>query len=326
MAQPSWQRNFNTRQSGLMNTLMQGILSGDPARINATLNRSELRASGNPMSVGIHEYAPVLRQIAQDYMNFGGVSPQTRAAIQGMRPGGGGGFTHSGAERESGANAAHRIFSQLARALPQVTSVGGDTQVRMLGLPPGMNQQDYIQQYLTNQALQYMDPSSRQETQQYLARTNPGMFRAYGMMQGGPTAPTQDTVDPAALRANIQNFANSMDFGRLSRELTPNLGGASLPAASSSMNWLQDYLRTAMGGMGGTRAQQQFSQARLGTLEREAQAKPQDLGQYLTLAENLTNPVTRRAPISGLIGGRRAVQQGSDFMRRGLVRRNPYAT
>ena len=195
-------------------------------------------------------------------------------------------------------------------------------QAQIYGRPDETNQSDFTQQYFTNQMLQYLDPESRRETMSYLARANPTLFRRYEL--AGKVAPgtPQEAFDPEALKANLLAASSKLDFNTLGQSLPGFLQGEGA-SPSSSLGWMRDYLQTAAGGLGGTRAQQQLSAARLKTLEQEAQGKPQELGQFLTLAENMTNPIYRGRSRGGLIGGRRGTQPGDAFLRRGLVGRNP---
>lgn len=327
MASPGWQNNFNNQQRQSMQNMFNAITSGNVDQIDNMLrtytNQPGSKRVQDDMSVGRDAYSNVLRQIASDYINLGGVSPETHALIQQQQTQGG--YRHSVGERESGERAGFGMFRQLAKALPQVTSTSGEAQVKMLGIPPGMSPAEYMQLFVTNQMSQQLDPVSRQETQQQLARTNPMLFRAYGMQPMRNAAP----VDQAPTADRLNQLAGSLDFNAVRAQLPASVQGAvgaNVQGVGSGLDWMRRYLQTSAQGAGGTRQQQQLAAGQLRNLEQEAESN-RALGGYRNLAQNLTNPVLNRSSLSNIIGQGRALGSPSGgFRRRGVTARNPFAT
>jgi len=103
-----------------------------------------------------------------------------------------------------------------------------------------------------------------------------------------------------------------------------------LREVAPGVDWLQDYLRTAQSAYGTgverqTRAQRDFAMKHMNTLMQEAQNAPQ-MGGYVTLAQNLVNPVMPRRPAAAGVGVARALNQPGGDVQRGFVYRNPTLT
>ena len=321
---PHGQSAYNKRHVEKLLKALTAIRSGDVNKVN-----EGLRALGGQRTPLLASMRPLMTRAASDITNLGGLSPEVRSALtsfrfpSGMQAGGVG-----GAENTSAGNAIINALGEWAGGIPQVTQTPEGRQVQLIGgVPAGMSPEEYGRLNVTNQMLQYLDPETRRETQQYLARANPDLFRAYGMNPnaGTPVAPGQ--FDQAALINQIRAALTGLQAPGITSPagVTP---GQTSATPQSQLNWMRDYLNTAMGGLGGTRAQQQQAQGRLKTLEEEARQGGESLGQYLTLAENITNPLgAGRGPLSGLLGRRRlSGQPQEEFMRQGLTRRNPFLT
>ncbi len=329
-ANADFQTSFNAKQAAFMQNMYNAIISGDVNRIDQQLKN--FKNTGDSMGIGLGDWEPALRAIASDYINLGGISPETLGMISGKKGikgdlgTGTKGYKHNKAERSSGRQAASRAFQQLARSLPQIQpgEAAGTAPVKMLGMPAGMSPAEYMNLFVTNKLSQELDPVSRQETQQWLARANPTLFRAYGMRPMQAAAPVE--AAPTAERLNA--LAGQLDFGKLRAQLplsVPAAIGENQQGTGGALDWTRRYLQTAAQGMGGTRGQQQLAAGQLRTLGQEAGGNPA-MQQYQRLAENLVNPVLKQSSLSNMIGQGRALQQPSGgFRRKGFAGRNPLA-
>jgi hypothetical protein len=209
--------------------------------------------------------------------------------------------------------------------------------------PKSVSLQDYVQQFLTNKAIQYMvDPSTQVSTAQFLARDNPMQFGGYGGMGAAKPPPVSQYAQNKTLRQMSPAW-----FANVIHNLDPNVIKTSLPASvktdfgkdenmlaskdtDASLRWLNEYLKTAglaagVGKGAPTRSTQQYVREHLGTLTKEAADSPSKAGKFLTLAENLINPVLARTPQSGIFGINRAASAPFGSRRMGEGFRNPFA-
>jgi hypothetical protein len=187
-----------------------------------------------------------------------------------------------------------------------------------------MSVSDFMRYQAFNQALQYVDPSTKASTQQYLARENPFLFRGYANVASATPEQVQE-FSPEQQRERLTRAAEGLDYSKLYANLPATaqqqVGASGQGEGQSAARWLQDYLKTAAAGIGGTRAQKQFSAERLSTLDKEAAGKG-ELSNWATLAQNLVNPVQQRRMGSELVGQGRAVNQpfGAQYNRAGFLR------
>lgn len=211
--------------------------------------------------------------------------------------------------------------------------------------PKPVSLQDYAQSYLTNMAMRYMlDPQTQWSTAQFLSRDLPSIL---GGSYGGLGAPAAPSMASSASRATLAKMTPAW-FGQLISELDPAKIRQSLPSSvtkdlaksenlaasqdiDASARWLNEYLKTAqlaagVGRAAPTRSTLGYVREHLGTLTREAQDEPLKAGRFLTLAENLVNPVVGRAPQTGLFGTARAVQPSLGEYRRAGIARNVFGT
>lgn len=130
---------------------------------------------------------------------------------------------------------------------------------------------------------------------------------------------------PQQLAAAAGGLGWQNQVGKMGGFLQTQMGGN--PQLQAPTQWLQEYLKTAAGGLGGaTRGQQKMAASHLATLEQEAAQDANRLGFAQTLGENLVNPVLGKAGLSGMLGWRRAVNLPSgDYRRAGVAFRNPFA-
>jgi len=304
------------------------LLQQDPEKAIAYTNSIKAGGEGSNFSgQALSQLRDTLQRIAFDYVNTGGITDETRRMIGGasqyVGEGGGSDLKFLATKKMLGA------LKNWTNQLPSWNAAGQNPKsledigiAKIYGKPTGTSQADFMGQYVTNNMLQYLDPETKRETMMYLARANPMLFRRYALAEKVDTGQPQEGFNQDNLRDSLLAAAKSMDFGSLTSNL-PQFAKTGMGQSPSSLGWMKDYLNTAAGGMGGTRSQQQQAAARLKTLEAEAAGKPQELGQFLTLAENMTNPIYGGGPpLSGLIGQRRGIHSGEQFMRRGLVRRN----
>lgn len=189
---------------------------------------------------------------------------------------------------------------------------------------------NYIQQAIYNQMIPYMDPITQRETALWLARANPTAYSKYAGLDpvGGNVPLTAGQAGPLGAQGAVGNLAGTLDFskilGGLPKAVQDKIKPTTALGARSGVGWLQEALRTAMGGTKGTtRAKQQLAGGHLATLMREAGQEPGRGGMYKTLFENLMNPIRQRAPASGLFGSGRALSNpAGSFRRKGVAFRN----
>lgn len=320
---PQGQNALNAKQRVLMQNMFDAILSGDPNQINIRLSTFGPQQGPGGMSTGLNEYQQLFQQIASDYVNMGGISPETKALIDAQQQSKG--WSTSKPEKQSAAMAGYKTFKDLAKSLPVVTNLpSGGKKVQMLGIPPGMSQQDYMQLYVTNESLANLDPVTKQQTQEWLARANPMLFRAYGMQ--APPATPAGALETGPTAESLNKVAAGLDFNKLKEnlvlqprvKLAGNVGGT-----GSSLAWMKNYLQTAATGIEGTREQQLLAANKLGSLEQEA--KGNNMGQFASLAQSLVNPVLKKGSFSNMIGQGGALKKyGGGF--KGFTTKNPYLT
>jgi hypothetical protein len=270
-------------------------------------------------------FAPLAQRMVYDYGNLGGLSPETKAAIAQFK-------TPKAAKDEDYTDMRNLLYPVLvsqmrniSQQMPQVTGTGGDKQVQLFMRPPDVPLEDFMRMHIYNVASQYQDPTTKAETMQYLARENPFLFRGYSNVAQPPTP--IEGPGFAAQAAGLTQAAGAIDYDKLFAALPGGTqaqlahSGPSSQEARSAMNWLRNYLTTAAEGMGGTRAQQQFAQGRIKTMEEEAKSRP-DLANWLTLGQNMVNPVMMQSTGESGFGQARALQPPPDasFVRRGVRR------
>jgi hypothetical protein len=205
--------------------------------------------------------------------------------------------------------------------------------------PAYMSLSDYMTTIILNRAIPFLDPVSQAETAQFLMRRAPTLTNRYKSVL---TPTTEDIPAGASLQQQAQRLATGADYlnvknlgvglrPEIIRELneTPEARAQSM----GDIRFLGEALSTAREGLpkvgassGASRAQQQFAQQHLKTLMDEAMQN-RDTG-FAAFLENLTNPVLRQAPLSGIFGVNRAqsLPGGSDYRRGGVAFRNPGLT
>lgn len=272
------------------------------------------------------EMGDVLRKVAYDYANLGGLSPETFAEVQGLRVGQFVGDT----ERDRGTKglATQKLIQQLQAGTSQLGVVSGglgpDTKVKLLARAPGQSAEDYMQNYIANEMLGYLDPTAKRSAQEALARQNPYLFRAYSMLKPAEKTAPVASVDPTQQAAKLTQAAGTLDWNTLSNNLPGTVKGSlvkeNFAAAQSPANWLKSYLTTAAQGLSAdSRAGQLEAQKQLSGLEGEAEANR--LGSYLNLARSLVNPTQVHAQ-NKLIGQAGALAPGDKYRRGTFGRRN----
>lgn len=275
----------------------------------------------------------VIQRVYNDMMTMGAVSPETRQLVTSMSKSDVHDNIHdSNGEKRHAADTLVDLVRGVVTGLPVWNPNDADPNqtVKMYGAIGVDDPNEFIKQYMTNTALGYLDPVSAAETRQYLARANPIAFRAYEAT-AVPTNPNNASMSTQELSSRLLNAANAMNVQNMYSDKNvasalTNYGAdsdkqTSLSQGQAGTTWMREYLRSAAEGLGGTRAEQKFANERMATLEREAESNPEGLGQYRTLAENIVNPVRQRN-LSGIIGNRRSLTPGQDFMRKGFTQRN----
>lgn len=226
-----------------------------------------------------------------------------------------------------------------------------------VGWQPGAGQLNATNMaaFVHNMLLPWLDPNSQAEYARWLARQNPAVFGAGGYGPLSPNAPGQQLATPAwnlpwqayqnRLRDLLstgaagtstvgQQRTNPFNFEQMLRYYF----GTNTPTetqrqefmrAWAPVNWLADYVRTALGGMSDSwrqqsRAARANALTRLETLAREASGS-EILQPYLALGEALVNPVMTGRRLSGGVGMSRAVSMPFGEAIRGSYR-NPWAT
>ena len=223
-----------------------------------------------------------------------------------------------------------------------------------------ISQEDYLKQELYNLVIPYLDPYTQASTARYLSRANPA-DPAYANVQQKSGAMTAQQAKEFANPNRLNQITTLLERGMPSllgdisapkgaSEITkwfqrptnyharvdPNAVDMGKPQESTqkaiestgtALNWLTEALRTAGKGVGpgATRQDQNLARAHLATLYKEAGNKP-EVGQFTTLFENIMNPPTNKAPLSGIVGTMRTTGQTPDFQRKGVAFKNPYMT
>lgn len=291
---------------------------------------SNLQSGNIEAAVGLSRFldpnfAPLASRMAQEYGNLGGVSPETMAMVEGFtQPKAAGRDDYTTQKNFALYPKVTKQFKEFASTLPVVSGGTGDRQVQLYAKPEDMSVGDFMRYQAFNQALGYVDPTTKATTQQYLARENPFLFRGYA---NAPTASPEGVQQytPEQLRTQLNQAAEGLDYNKLYANLPQTakkqVGAADQGESQSAIRWLQDYLKTAASGVGGTRAQKQFAAERLSTLDREAEGKG-DLANWATLAQNIVNPAQQRRMGTELIGQSRSVNQpfGAQYNRGGFLR------
>lgn len=277
-------------------------LRRDPARALQLVNygRVDLTKEGDLDQFG--EMKDVLRQVAYDYQNLGGLSPETRQMIGGLN------VDQFVGDREDQRGTKQQLTGQLIRGLQQGTAglatvAGGldpaKTRVTLAGRDPTQSMGEYAQAYITNQMLNYLDPNARRAAQESLFRSNPAQFRAYGLLKDETPTTAPQQLDRTAQLGNLTRAVQELDWNQLGK----NLGGTSdtLQETASPAAWLRNYLTTAQQGLrADSRAGQLQAKSQLDKLTAEAQANR--MGGYLNLANSLVNPQTLRGDTTRIIG------------------------
>lgn len=187
-----------------------------------------------------------------------------------------------------------------------------------------------------NQALPFLDPTSRGQIMRQMAQEMPELFGGYRAAPTPPPPPgmgpearayQESVLSPERLSQVIQAIdpASVVSALKGGKEMNPakrraavrNLG----ETTGGGSNWLGDYLRTAQQAYGtGTqrmsRAQRAYAASRLGELEQRAQET--GIGRdYMPLAQALVNPSLGQAPTSGGLGTFRSTATPQPKPRRG---------
>jgi hypothetical protein len=176
-----------------------------------------------------------------------------------------------------------------------------------------------------NEALKYLDPTSRGQIMRLMSQRLPKGFADYAQAgtpqplgPGAAGAEYQAAVlSPERLGQAIQALSPTSVFSALKggRKVAPHKEGDVkrhiAQKTGGGLNWLNDYLRTAQQAYGTgaqrmSRAQRTYAQQRLGELGEGAQQG--GIGaRYIDLAKALVDPVLHKAPTSGGLGTQRAV-------------------
>lgn len=202
-------------------------------------------------------------------------------------------------------------------------------------LPESVSPQDYMAAFMANQAIRQMaDPWTQAATAEYLARDLPALFPGYAGVpqpgvQQGALSPEQARAAAAALGSMaFSPFDVGAGIGvppALKEVLGKKESAGEVRDIAAGLNWLRDYMKTAASGgaPGATRAQKLLATKHLETLGQEAQGGSGK--RYLTLAENLVNPVVRRAGLSDPFTKRALNLPSGTYRRGGVAYRNPWA-
>lgn len=204
--------------------------------------------------------------------------------------------------------------------------------------PDTMSLADYMRQQVYNVGLNYLDPTSRAATARYLSTSSPQLYGDYEQTFTEGSAPTAATDTAQAMRQaaeRTRQAAEAFTLPTIAQTFDPNsrvqailgsIGGTGLPTGrqdlEAGLGWMRRYLNEAAGAMGpdSTRQDRLRAQERLQTLEREAQEGP--AAQFMTLAENITNPVTQTAQLEGIFDRRALQRKSGDYKRGGVAYRN----
>lgn len=322
--------------------ILNALRSGRPEMIDRLRHGDRWQVSN-----GVDEYGDTFNRIAQDMVNLGGLSMETKRALAAMTPAKA--SDNSDVQRVSVGTL--RMLQDFARQQPTIKTVGGDRQVQLQYKPEGMDLATFISTVVQNQALGYQDPTSRQEVKNYLASTRPDLFRAYSMpttpttaVGSGPTTPGTPPpaqvgpggvappgvvgpvppvpgarYTPQGLLDQINRAQEGLSWDALQRNLPSSvkdaMSGQQLNSVMGPAAWMQQYLNAAKSGLGGSRAQQQQSQRQLQNLEQQAQGN-RNLAGYVDTVKRIVNPLTG-IESENLIGSERAPQNPLASYRRG---------
>lgn len=209
------------------------------------------------------------------------------------------------------------------------------------GVPTYDTRQEAIQYAAMNEALRFMDPTTRGQYMRQMARDNPALFGGYAAANV-PTPPggaaAQQYNEQMLAQERLNQAIKALSPGAIERELgrgKPKTQAQRLKEqyitseAQAPLGFLSDYLRTAQQAYGTgvqrqTRAQRSFAEKRLAELTQQSQEKPQ-YGAMAQLGQALVSPAMGRAPSSGGLGTERATT-GIPGERRGGAARNPWLT
>lgn len=336
--EPSSGKEFNTSKTKFAQWL-KTFSAGQGKTVNPVTGKTELiktkGAAGSGMGGDIsNEMSSYLQQMAYEYANYGGITPETRQRVMGLT---GGGFVQDkkGNKQAAKLQIANNLVMQLkqyAGSLPVYTpgASGELPNISLMMKPEGMSQEDFMKYYLTNKALSSLDPQTKKETAAWLAQANPQLFAGYSGASSAPDAAPAQELDPEARSALLKQMAGTLDWNKVQGELPQGAQGigsvADQNTSRAMMGWLNQYLNTAASGMTGTREQQLAAAGQLNRLMTEATNKGGAMAQIATLGENLVNPITKKAGLTGVIGSSRALGLPSgEYRRAGVAYRNPTA-
>lgn len=279
--------------------------------------------------------APILSKMKTEYLTLGALTPETRAQFNAIASNPASLVDRTENERPEKIQSLQIFFNRSGDALNKLASWDprtADPNAPVTILAPSGKPVDFMRQYVSNMLLPYMDKETAASTRNWLFRANPETFRRYEAQQYNTPAPIQaGEYNPAALKANLQNVAGALDWDKFYQtpvgQALVKQGGQQ--EVSSPMAWMKQYLTTAAQGIGGTRAEQRAAVNRLATLRQEMEGQAQvdpNTAQFLTVAENIVNPILKQQSGSGLIGQQRAIKKfGQEEFRRGSTYRNPFA-
>jgi len=201
----------------------------------------------------------------------------------------------------------------------------------------GQGAREYFQQLIANMLLpQFLEPTTQAETARWLGRSAPTGYAGYQNIAlptgAGAALPPGQLMTPEQLALITSQLDYNTLMGQVPEALRTTFTAddperkQALADVKSGIDWMREYLQTGAQGLGPgkTRSELAYTAKHLETLGREAQAEPGVSGLYATLAENILNPVTQRAPLSGLFGRSRALSTPSgEYRRGGVAFRNP---
>lgn len=205
-------------------------------------------------------------------------------------------------------------------------------------IPDAQVRQQYFELAAVNEALRYMDPTTRAQYMQQLARDMPTVFSGYAgtPLEAPPVGGPREAGYAGELlgRERLQQAIQGLSAGNILKQLGQGYGRSDIEnylksEAGVPLGYLQEYLQTAYQGYGtgidrSTRAAQAQAQARLKELEAMAE-QDKRYGSMLRLGQSLVSPSLTRRPLSGLVGTGRAAT-GMPGTRRGGIARQAWLT